>query len=89
MSADGHQFRSFGILGCSLSHFLSAIACRIRERMRSSVKVWADPFLPAIFLGVVAAAFAFAFISNAPPEVVFGVLGIGCVTAFLEAKQRN
>jgi len=35
------------------------------------------------------AALAFAFILNAPPDVVFGVLGIGCLTAFLEAKQRN
>lgn len=89
MSADGHQIRSFGILGRSLSHLLSAIGCRMRERMRSSVKVWADPFLPAILLGVVAAAFAFAFILNASAELVFGVLGIGCLTAFLEAKQRN
>ena len=89
MSADGHQIRSFGILGRSLSHLLSAIACRIRVRMRSFVKVWADPFFPPILLGVVAAAFAFAFILNAPTEVVFVVLGIGCLTAFLEAKQRN
>ncbi len=89
MSADGHQIRSFGIIGRSLSHLLSAIACRIREPARSFARVWAEPFLPAILLGVVAAAFVFAFILNAPAEVVFGVLGIGCLTAFLETKQRN
>jgi len=89
MSADGHQIRSFGSLGRSLSQLLSVIACRVRERITSSAKVWADPFLPAILLGVVATAFAFAFIVNAPAEVVFGVLGIGCLTAFLETKQRN
>jgi hypothetical protein len=44
--------------------------------------VRADPFLPLILVGVVATAYAFAFILNAPPEVVLGVLGIGCVTAF-------
>jgi hypothetical protein len=60
-----------------------------RAEGRSSLRVWAYPFLPAILLGVVATAFAFAFIVNAPAEVVFGVLGIGCLTAFLETKQRN
>jgi hypothetical protein len=89
MSADGHKIRSFGIFGRSFSKLLSAIACRIRERTRSSVRVLADPFLPAILLGVVVAAFVFAFILNAPAEIVFGVLGIGCLTAFLETKQRN
>jgi len=89
MSGDGDQIHPFRILRRSLSHLSSAIACHIRERTSSSIRVWADPFLPAILLGVVAAAFAFAFILNAPPEVVFGVLGIGCLTAFLETKQRN
>jgi hypothetical protein len=89
MSADGHQIRSFGSLGRSLSQLLSVIAYRVRERITCSVRVWADPFLPAILLGVVATAFASAFIVNAPAEVVFGVLGIGCLTAFLETKQRK
>jgi hypothetical protein len=89
MSGDGRLFRSFGILGRALSNLLSAIACRIRERTRDSVTVWSDPFLPVILLGVIVAAFVFAFILNAPAEIVFGVLGIGCLTAFLETKQRN
>ena len=89
MSVDGHQTRSFPTLRCSLVRLLSAIGRHVVERSRSSLRVWADPFLPAILLGVVTAAFAFAFILNAPPDVVFGVLGIGCLTAFLETKQRN
>jgi len=89
MSGDGHQIDFVRILWRSVSHLSSAIACRIRQRTSSSFRVWADPFLPAILLGVVAAAFAFAFILNAPREVVSGVLGIGCLTALLETKQRN
>jgi hypothetical protein len=83
------KIRSFGAFGRCGSRLLSAIARRVRERTRSSIRVWADPFLPTILLGVVATAFGFAFILNAPAEVVFGVLGIGCLTAFLETKQRN
>jgi hypothetical protein len=89
MSGDGRLIRSFGILGRALSNLLSAIPCRIRERARDSVRVCSDPFLPAILLGVVASAFVFTFILNAPAEIVFGVLGIGCLTALLETKHRN
>ena len=89
MSADGHQTRFFRTSRRSLLRLFSAIGRRVLERSRSSLRVWADPVLPAILLGVVMAALAFAFILNAPPDVVFGVLGIGCLTAFLEAKQRN
>ena len=89
MSADGRQIRSLRFLPRFPSRLLSAIARRVCDRTRSSPRVWADPFLPAILLGVVIAAFAFAFVLNAPPEVVFGVLGIARLTALLETKQRS
>ena len=57
-------------------------ARHFREQASDFARVRADPFLPLILVGVVATAYAFAFILNAPPEVVLGVLGIGCVTAF-------
>ena len=42
-----------------------------------------------MILGVVAAAFFFAFVLKATPEIIVGVLVIGCVTAFLETKLRK
>jgi hypothetical protein len=89
MFGDRHRFNAVRILWRSLSRRWLAIGRLLSEIGRSSARVWADPFLPVILLGVVATAFGFAFILNAPPEIVFGVLAIGGVTAYLETKQRN
>jgi hypothetical protein len=86
MIGDRHPINAAHILCRSLSRRWLAIGRRVPEMARSSARVWADPFLPVILLGVVAAAFGFAFVS-APPEIVFGVLAIGCVTAYLETKN--
>jgi len=53
------------------------------------LEICAEPSLPLIILGVVAAAFFFVFVLKASPEVVVGVLVIGGVTAFLETKSRK
>jgi hypothetical protein len=53
------------------------------------LEVWTEPSFPLIILGVVAAAFFFAFVLKATPEIVVGVLVIGGVTAFLETKLRK
>jgi hypothetical protein len=89
MLGDPHQINAVHIISRSLSRRWLAIGRRISKMTRSSARVWTDPFLPVILLGVVAAAFGFAFILNAPPQIVFGVLIIGCVTAYIETKQRN
>jgi len=89
MVDDRHQNNAVHILWRALSRRWLAIGGRIPKMARSSARVWADPFLPVILLGVVAAAFGFAFILSAPPEIVFGVLAIGGITAYLETKQRN
>jgi hypothetical protein len=89
MFGDRHQINAAHILWRSLSRRWMAIGRHISEMARSSARVWADPFLPVILLGVVSVAFGFAFILNAPPEIVFGILVIGGVTAYLETKQRH
>ena len=48
-----------------------------------------DPYLPITILGVVGATFVFAFVFNADFTLVFGVLIVGCVTAFLESRARR
>jgi hypothetical protein len=68
---------------------LADVGRHISKTARTSARVCADPSFPPLILGVVAAAFAFAFILNAPREVVIGVLVVGCVTAFLERKQQK
>ena len=59
------------------------------QSLRSLLEIWAEPSFPLIILGVVAAAFFFAFILKASFEVVVGVLVIGSVTAFFETKSRK
>lgn len=80
---------------------LPQIVLRKLSRLRSAVgrsrhaawgvvrRSWSDPVLPLIILGVIAVAFGFAFILDAPPSVVFAVLVIGCLTAFIETKLHN
>lgn len=49
----------------------------------------ADPLLPILLLGVLAATFFFAFVLNAPKQLIFGVFFIGCLTAFIESNRHN
>ncbi|MGO8835043.1 MAG: hypothetical protein ACLQE9_19790 [Roseiarcus sp.] len=73
----------------SLLRLCSAIGRRARAGWGAVVRTSKDPYLPLIILGVVAAAFGFAFIFDVPPMVVFGVLVIGCLTAFIETKLHK
>ena len=61
----------------------------VRAAWRAVRRTSTDPVLPLIILGVVAVAFGFAFIFDAPPMVVFGVLIIGGLTAFIETKMHD
>ena len=47
------------------------------------------PHLAAIILGVVGVALFASFILKASDDIVFGIVFIGCLTAFLEIKMRN
>jgi hypothetical protein len=89
MFTDGRQIRRFHALGRLFLRAWSAFTRHFRQQTSAFARVRVDPFLPVILTGVVAAAYAFAFILNAPPEVVLGVLAIGCATAFLETSWRN
>ena len=73
----------------ALSRVSASIARYARQSWRSLLEVWTEPSFPLIILGVVAAAFFFAFVLKATPEIVVGVLVIGGVTAFLETKLRK
>jgi hypothetical protein len=48
-----------------------------------------DPFLPLLILGAVVVALFASFILKASADIVFGVIFIGCLTAFLEIMARN
>lgn len=48
-----------------------------------------DPTLPLLVLGSIAAAFIATLVFHAPDEIVFGLLFIGILTAFLETKMHN
>jgi phosphotransferase system glucose/maltose/N-acetylglucosamine-specific IIC component len=89
MFTDERKIRGLSALRRRFLRARSAIAGHFREQASNFARVRADPFLPLILIGVVAAAYAFAFILKPPAEVVLGVLGIGCVTAFLETSRRN
>ena len=45
--------------------------------------------LQLLLLGVVGAALLFAFVLDADASIVFGVLVIGCVTAFVESAHHR
>jgi hypothetical protein len=51
--------------------------------------IFADRLLQLLLLGVIGAAFLFAFVLRANASVVFGVLVIGCVTAFIESAHHR
>lgn len=56
---------------------------------RSFRQVSTNPIFPILILGVLAAAFFFASVLNAPTNVVFGVLFIGCLTTAIETRGRD
>lgn len=66
-----------------------AMGRRANSVWRSFRQVSTNPIFPILILGVLAAALFFAFVLNAPTNVVFGVLFIGCLTAVIETKKRN
>jgi hypothetical protein len=47
------------------------------------------PHLPLLILGVVGVALFASFILKASDDIVFVIVFIGCLTAFLEIKMRN
>lgn len=53
------------------------------------VRIVKDPTLPFLVLGSIAAAFVATLVFHAPGEIVFGLLFIGILTAFLETKMHN
>jgi hypothetical protein len=71
------------------SRLRSSVGRHVSAAWSSLFQISTDPFLPLIVLGVVAAAFVFAFVLRGPPVVVFGVLVIGCLTAFVETKLHR
>jgi hypothetical protein len=63
---------------------------RVFEILSQAIgRALADHPLPALILGVVGAAFFFAIVLGADASIVFGVLVIGCVTAFIEGAHRR
>jgi hypothetical protein len=60
-----------------------------RIRMTSFARTIRDPFLPLLILGVIGVALFASLILKASDDIVFGVIVIGCLTAFLEIKARN
>ena len=66
-----------------------AFSRQCRRKLRSILKVFADPGLPVLMLGALAAAFVAAFVFDSPPESVFAILLIGFLTAFVETKTKG
>jgi hypothetical protein len=60
-----------------------------RSRMMSLARTIRDPFLPLLILGAAGVALFALVVLKASADVVFGVVFIGCLTAFLEIKARN
>jgi hypothetical protein len=58
-------------------------------RMTSFARTIQDPILPLLILGVIGVALFAWLILKVSDDIVFGVLFIGCLTAFLEIKMRN
>ena len=53
-------------------------------RITSFARTARDPILPRLILGVVGVALFASFILKAYDDIVFGIVFIGCLTAFLE-----
>jgi hypothetical protein len=75
--------------GRLLRRAYSAIRTRGYAGLSSIARTSKDPTLPLLVLGAIGAAFVAALVFNAPPEIVFGILFIGGLTAFLETKMHN
>lgn len=58
-------------------------------RMTSFARTIQDPILALLILGVIGVAFFASLILKASDDMVFGIMFIGGVTAFLEIKKRN
>jgi hypothetical protein len=58
-------------------------------RITSLARTARDPILPLLILGVVGVALFASFILKASDDIVFGIVFIGFLTAFLEIKMRN
>ena len=67
----------------------SAIGRRATTIWRSFRQLSTDPIFPILVLGVIPATYFFAFVLNAPANVVLGILFIGCLTAIIETKRHN
>jgi hypothetical protein len=52
-------------------------------------RVFADRLLQLLLLGTICAAFIFAVVLRADASIVFGVLVVGCVTAFVESAHHG
>jgi hypothetical protein len=57
--------------------------------LRSIGLIFSDRLLQVLLLGVIGAAFLFTFVLGADAYVVFGVLVVGCVTAFIESAHHR
>jgi hypothetical protein len=60
-----------------------------QTRMTWFARTIQDPILPLLILGVIGVALFASLILKASDDIVYGVLFIGCLTAFLEIKMRN
>jgi hypothetical protein len=58
-------------------------------RITSFARTVQNPILPLLIVGVIGVAFFASFILKASDDIVFGIMFIGCLTAFLEIKIRN
>ena len=45
--------------------------------------------MPLLILGVAGIALFASFVLKASDDIVFGIVFVGCLTAFLEIKMRN
>lgn len=66
----------------SLSNALGSVG-------RGTRAVLADRLLQILILGTIGAAFFFVIVLKADAFVVFGVLGVGCATAFIESAHHR
>lgn len=60
-----------------------------RVLFQGASRIFTDRLLQLLILGVVGVAFLFAFVLGADASIVFGVLVIGCVTAFVESAHHR
>lgn len=89
MQSDASPPNSPGPSGGPFERAYSAISRRSRAGLTTIVRSAKDPTLPLLVLGSIGAAFFATFVLHAPAEIVFGILFIGCLTAFLETKMHN